>query len=999
MKDLFFWLQWKSSYRTLYVALLVLFFASIIAVFVAYTYGDIYTIGWDTTGEWKNVTLSLDVFQVNQFDLSHESPQFLLLKRYAAGDVTVHPWISYTFIGIVLLAFVCFLTVVSYVDLWLYIAGMAIFIFFIISMQTEQLGIFGLFNRAPAVLVIILFSGLTYYFNSFGKQINLFVRMLALAALTLLFLALIVFGSHVEVPLLYAANYAIAIPILICVIFMLIVSYDFLQFLVIVTSYGKSKFKASGNSIWNFIIIGTLYLTNLFLIFFQPDFIKDMGIVLIQPLVVLVISSILGIWLFGMKEEVSSVLPFKPLGAILYLALGIISFSVIALGYSTANDALITALETSALYIQIGMGLGIFIYVITNFWNKYKERAEVYKHFYIAYQVPFFVGRGLGWAIIMYFIFASNRFVVKSGKAAYYNNVGDIYLYTGQDALAESFFKESYSYEFQNQRCNYTLGSFYESRDDKANAFKYYENSLAKKPSVAAFVSLSNFYITNKQFFPAIFMLQDGLKSYPQDPYLLNNLGYLYTQFNSSDSAAYFFNKAALHADDDVAMANMLSYFSAAGKFEECAAIMKNEKSSPSLMYLANKIGIATLQSKTSEIALPKSILTDSALTADSYTLLYNYTINKLSIQDSVLERTLHQLSEKPQNEFYKSNLLFAKALHLYYSNTNIPEALILLQDLVAVDNTPLYTITLADWQLKAGLYQEAYERYNTILINSDQHIVAKKCIAAMEYGNSGSVKDVIVELAKSQTPEVAYIGSTLKAALAQPSLTAYDTLSPQQKVQCLHYHTISAPEYIIFKNTITDQAQSVQLDIEQIQQLTGRRDYIHAMLLWNALNKTSEATANTIAEGNLQYLNILAGLHQWDSLDAQLKTTTLLDKDLGYIDYFHARVLQEGRDSLAAKPYYERALTRIGYVPQVQIDYANYITETEGEIAAVEKLVAAKQIITYSKPLNMLYLETCLRMGLFKSAESELNAMLPTLTAAEIASIKQQFYSYPIAE
>jgi len=999
MKDLFFWLQWKSSYRTLYVALLILFLASIASVLVAYLYGDIYTIGWDTTGEWKNIALSLDVFQVNQFDISQESQQYFLLKRYTSGEVTIHPWLSYTFIALVLIAFVALLTVVSYVDLWLYIAGMALFTFFVVSMQLEQLGIFGLYNRIPTFGSLILFYALTYYFNSYGKQLSLFIRLLFISILSLLLIALILFGSSIDVPLLYVANYAIVIPIFICIIFMLFVAYDIIQFLVILTSYGKSEYKTSGNSIWGFIVVGTLYLANLFLVYFQPDFIKDMGIVLLQPMVVLVISGILGIWLFEMKEDVAGVLPFKPLGAILYLALGIIAFSTIAFGYATANDALITTLEKCALYIQIGIGLGIFVYVITNFWTKYKNQVEIYKHFYITYQVPFFVGRGLGWAIIMYFVFSNNRFVINSGKAAYYNNIADVYLYTGQDMLAESFYKESYTHEFQNQRCNYSLGSFYEQRDDKTNAFKYYESSLAKKPTAFAYTSLSNFYINNNQLFPAIFMLQDGLKDYPKDPHLLNNLGYLYTRFNTTDSAAYFFNKAASYSTDDIPLANMLTYFGSAGKFDACDAIIKNEHSNPSPTYLANKIGVATLQGKSELTEIPAAVLADSALTSETFTVLYNYTINKLSVQDTILDRTLQKFSEHPDNEFYKANLLYAKALHLYHSKTNIPEAFILLEDVVLLDGSPIYTITLSDWQLKAGLYQQAYEGYRTLITYPDQRMVANKCIAAMEYGNTQAVNDIIVELTKSKIPQVSIIGNILNVALPKPNVAQYDSLSDKVKVQCLHYHSLSKPEYTTFKNSIQEPSQLLLLEIDQIKKLTDQKAYEEAMSLWNGLNKSTEVPATVMAQGNLEYLKILAGLKQWDALKKELKSTALLSKDLGYIDYFSALAAIESKDSLAAKPYFERAIKTIGYVVPVQIDYANYITKTDGDIAAVEKLIEAKKFIYYSKPLSIAYIDACIKLGLYKSAENELNAISASLTANEIADIKNKFYSSPVME
>lgn len=997
MNDLFFWLQWKSSYKALYVALLILFLASIAAVGIAYMYGDLYTIGWDTTGEWKTLALHLDTFTVNQFEIPQESEQLLLLKRYTSNDVSIHPWISYSFLAIVLIAFVCFLMVVSYLELWLYIVGMALFLFFVVSMNTELLGIFGMFNRIPTVAIILLYGGLTYYFNAYGKNIGLFTRLLILSVATLCVVSCMLFCSNVSAPLFYVASYAIRIPIIISILFMFIVGYDILQFLVVITSYGKSDFKPKGNSMWNFILIGSLYIANLYLVYYKPAFISDMGLVLLQPLAILVISGILGIWMFEMKQEVKSIIPFKPLGAILYLTLGIITFSTIAFGYATANDALITTLEYSALYIQIGMGLGIFVYVITNFWNKYKKQEEVYKQFYVTYQVPFFVARSLGWAIVMYFIFATNRFVFNSSKAAYYNTIADVYLYTKQDELAESFYKEAWSHEFQNQRSNYSLSKFYEQRDMKKEAFTHYESSLTKNPTPYVYANISAFYIDNNQLFPAMFMLQDGLKKYPTDAQLLNNLGYLYTKFASSDSAVYYFNKAATYTEDDIPSSNLLVYFGAQGKFKECATILQNEKSVASNTYIANKIAIATLQGKSESSALlPEHFQSDTLLTADAFTYLYNYTFNKLSVKDTLLDATLERFSTYSSNEFYKGDLLYAKAVHLYFSQTNVGKALELMQQIIDEEHTPLYIITLANWQLKSGLYEQAYNTYRLLITHPDQRLVAYKCLAAMEYGNVQEVEILINALTKSLTPEISEMATTLQASIPQPSESKYKLLSDKQKVQCLHYHTLTSTEFTSFKNIVEDPFTSVQLDIERIKQLNNQHQYEAAMLVWNNMKKPNDIPEEILAEANLEKLKILNGLRQWDVLAAELKSTVLLTQDVGYMDYFTARTLEFSKDSITALSHYENAINRIGYDVNVQIDYSKYIEKTVGEFEAAEKLATAKSFITYSKPLSLAYIDVCLKLGLFKSAENELNEIQTKLSDAEIAVIKNRFYATP---
>ncbi|WP_299251208.1 hypothetical protein [uncultured Cytophaga sp.] len=997
MNDLFFWLQWKSSYKALYVALLILFFASILAVGISYVYGDIYAIGWDTTGEWKTLNLRLDTFSVNQFQIPQESEQFLLLKRFVPNDLQIHPWISYTFLASVIIGFIIILTAISYLDLWLYIIGMLLFLVFVVTMNTELLGILNQYNRLPAVMILLLFGGITYYFNAYGKNIDFFLRLLSISTAVVAVGCFIQFGSAVEYPLMYVSNYAIIIPIIISIIFMFVVGYDILQFAVVVTSYGKSTFKTKGNSMWNFIIIGTLYITNLYLIYYKPAFVKELDLVLLHPFAILAISGILGIWLFEMKKEVTGTIPFKPLGALLYLSFGIITYTTIAYGYATTNDPLIITLEKSALYIQIGMGLAIFIYVLSNFWTRYKKQEQVYKAFYTTYQVPFFVARSLGWAIVMYFVFSTNRYVYVSAKAAYYNNIGDVYLYTGQDALAESYYKEAWSYDFPNQRSNFSLSTFYKNHDNKAEAFQYHESSLTRNTTPYAFASISEFYLNNNQLFPALFMLQDGLKKYPNNPYLLNNLGYLYTKFDTSDSAVYFFNKAATHTEDDIPASNLLAYFGAQGKFKECATILSKENTHPSYTYLSNKIAIATLQGNSeSSTVLPNPILTDSIVSAETFTYIYNYTFNKLAIKDSLLDSLLERLSNNEGNAFYRGDLLYAKALHVYFSQTNVGESLQLLQTIIEETNKPLYVITLANLQLKMGLYQQAYNTYRLLISHPDQRLFAYKCLAANASGNVAEVSELLHVLTNSLIPEVAEIAKIIQASSTLSTKVTIASFNDQEKVQYLHYQTLTKNTFESYSKEIQDTVQLILFEIDRISSLNEQKQYAEAMNVWNNMKKPNDIPEEILAKANLEKLKILNGLEQWEVLESELKSTVLRTQDLGYIDYFTARRLEYSKDSMSAKTYYEKAIHTIGYDPHVQIDYANYISKTVGELEGAEKLVEAKKYITYSVPLSIAYIEAFTKIGLFKSAEDELNEIQSKLTASEITDLKSKFYVTP---
>jgi tetratricopeptide (TPR) repeat protein len=116
--------------------------------------------------------------------------------------------------------------------------------------------------------------------------------------------------------------------------------------------------------------------------------------------------------------------------------------------------------------------------------------------------------------------------------------------------LAKEYYKLAGVYASTNHRSNYAIASMERKENDLSEALAYYKQSTLKQPTPFAFVNTGRSYEEQGLFFEAMFALKDGLKEFPGEPHISNNLSALYARTNLLDSAYYFLDN--LNGDQDV---------------------------------------------------------------------------------------------------------------------------------------------------------------------------------------------------------------------------------------------------------------------------------------------------------------------------------------------------------------------------------------------------------------------------------------------------------------
>jgi tetratricopeptide (TPR) repeat protein len=994
MRDQFFWLRWDSFFKNLFVALLILVGASIVYVAIAYFIGDSFALGWTNSGEWTQSKVIIDQFEINQVPISQDNHVLFILESYDSLNFQLHPWVSYLSFATLLTCLSIIIVILSYAELWFFILGMGIYMLFLITGKTESIALFGIESRVPIVLFLMTTVGLSYYFHAYGEKIHFKTRLALIVSLHILLFIIIQKFALVSNGAIMVSHYSFIVPLILTVIFILLTSKDTMHFFVVLTSESKLTISDAGNRAWNFLIIGGLYLGNLFLLWFIKSGMLEMKIFLIPPALLIIINVVLGIWMQKLKQNfLGSIIPYKPLGGILYLCLAIITLSTLGTAYMTANDALANMIERTYIYVHLGIGISMLLYVLINFWMVYAQPVEVYKVLFKPARISMFSMSLLGFLGVLALNFHSNFITIKLGKTGYNTHVGDAYFYNQDTLMGQEYYKEALFHARLTQKVNYVLAKHYESIDQKEAAFQCYQNLLVLNPTEYAYVAISNFYLRNEQLFPAIFLLKDGLKDYPSSDKLYNNLGYLYHNMNDTDSSIFFYEKAASLSSNEIPVTNLLAYQAASGNFEYCDNLIKAHSDYTSAAFLGNTLGYQTIAGIVSPTPLPTSVTNDSILTPYNYTILHNYTLSHLKFKDTTLLTILNQYIRQPENDILGEDLYISKLMYEFYSRTDVVDGLKRLREVALQTNNEEYFYLLANWQLRSGLFKEAQDSYDHIMIKRQQWTYIQYLLAAAELNELNLHSSLLQELLKSLSPEVRINAEMISRCLGAFNGKLYDTLNDIQKAQYLHYRSGQKTwqELTVLLQSINDPQIRFASIVDLASKLNLNGDYTKANILLTHAIAPEKPNPEIVAATNKEMLINMVGLQQWEPLKAQLTNAKLTQDNIGYLSYCQGKLLEAENDTIQAEEFFLRALLTCGYDENVALQSLQRLKMNKGSYSALSYYTDLSDIHYASGKMGWDIIQCYIDLGLYTGIENEVQRFQRYLTTEQIRTIQNQ--------
>ncbi|GGH52920.1 hypothetical protein GCM10007423_57860 [Dyadobacter endophyticus] len=666
-------------------------------------------VRWNVVSELSETTAVVDVLQLGQWRYGISTPTHLVTERFMSSVMEVNAVTVYLFWIGALTGLSLVLAALTTMSRFWYLAGTIVFIMFLAFARLETLGVFGTENRLLFLIATILYGGVSYYFHAFRPDLGISTRIAGIAGVSITLAALVAFGSASPVPALTAAVYSFPLWLVATMLFLLVSATEIMAGLVWLSTSGQAGKGRSG--LVQFIVISVLYLVLLLLIYLQNTRQIDWNVTLINPFYLALASGILGIWGFRRRaDSTRGVIPFRSTGFWLYIGLFIVASSFAGLMAGMANDPVLETLEDATVQGQLAMGVLFLFYVLVNFYEVFQQRLAVYKVLYKPLRFGLTQTRLFGFAGVVVLFSIQRLLPVNQAIAGYFNGLGDLHSTTEEYTLAEQYYKLALQQEFQNHKSNYALASIALKQGDRNAAAYYFRQALLKNPSPEAYAGLSGILVQENLFFDAVYSLQEGLRRFPANGELLNNLGMLYSQTNVADSAYYYLDLAETHAArPEIPATNLLAILAKNTGSGLLDSLATSTDKYDYLSWQANWLAVQNMRQQFHQEGFNKrSVPNDSLLSVSSLAYLLNYAQNQAAF-DSLPAALLPKLAAK--NPVLSQDLSLAALYSEFYSGSKL-KALETLSGWAEEEGekSDLYHKILGHWLLQLGLYDQAIE-------------------------------------------------------------------------------------------------------------------------------------------------------------------------------------------------------------------------------------------------------------------------------------------------
>ncbi|UFH55115.1 M48 family metallopeptidase [Spirosoma sp. KNUC1025] len=724
MFSLFFWSAWSRVYRLAYVGSLGVFIISLILFATAWYRGLANVVRWDVLSELNELPVTFHTFSDGLLDYAVTGKAYAVSEQFVAGAMQVHPNVAIAFLLGIGIAFVLIMSAITRFDRVRYLVSMAVLILGLAFFRWEMLEIPGLGSNYVFLLLAFLFGSLSYYFHAFRSDYPIVIRLGAFGLLTLL----TAFGlgtlSPVKFPAFIVVSYGMPVLLVFSTGFIFFIAAEIIAGLVWLTTIGRSE-EANTQpgsrrplGINNFLFISGLYLLNLALIWLKNTKSIDWDVLAISPFLLYLISVTIGIWGFRRLIQQQDAVSFRDSGAFLYAGLALLTTLTMAYAFATANDPLVEMFEDVIVYTHLAMGLVFVAYVLINFWPIYQQNRPVYRILYKPKRLELSLFRIVAVVVFLVLLASGGLITFRQSLAGYYNGLGDYYLLSNESASANAFYQQAIEQEFQNHKSNYSLATLALAQNNQTAAAFYFQQALLKQPQPHDYAGLSQTYLQTNLFFEAIKILQRGIRAFPKNGELQNNLGYLYSRTSVADSAYYYLKSATGFADQsEIPESNLLSFYARHPNVLAADSTLAKDVSKFTYeSYQANALALRlAAQTDTAQPNRPEWLAGEAAkqgLSVGRFASLYNYALANQR-NDSTLTNTLQRLSADPANQDFTDDLLLARAA-AEYTRYNHPVAFNLISQLAEGDqqNGDAYRSIAGLWLIEQGLYRRAAETF-----------------------------------------------------------------------------------------------------------------------------------------------------------------------------------------------------------------------------------------------------------------------------------------------
>jgi hypothetical protein len=685
-------------------------------------------------------------------------------------------WVA--LLGIVLAGW---LAVVSTLPRPAFVGGMALVIFFLMSVNADLLGVFNDTKQYFLLLALGLLGGTAYGLHAFGDRISLNWRGLLFGVLVaglggLLFLRSQFSAAETALHLAAYATLGGMVLLALLVIWLGIENINGLLWLNTQADKPSGRF-----GLWPFVVVSLLYLGMLGLYYWNYNELLLYPGLHLDPLVLLLPATLIsGLRLRRRAATVASWVPYaQGLRQLFPLTL---TGAAGALGYAlaTANGPLLQAAREFTALAFLALGVAFLAYVLLNFAPLLQQRLAVYRVAFEPRRFPFYAMYTLGLLGVAAST-ARNQFVaLDQVQAGFYNELGDLTRQhsetqpddLSQALLAERYYAESDALDRNNLRSCLGRAALYRFRGQPRNELLALSRALRRTSSDKVSLHVASLYSDPKDFFEAQQILRRGLRDNPGSATLASDMAQLYSHSTLTDSVAFYLDLAQRRAPGTYAnRTNQLAFLLSQNLLPEARKrIQAGTLTGDEPAMASNQALLHLMDSKAAQPAAPHQTTESTPVILDNadFALLYHTALLSQTRGDTTLLPALRRAAAQPENSAYSDQLVFSQALLLHSAGQEL-QARQLLSPL-ATGSSPsaaYYQQLLGLWQLRQGQYGTAAVQFARAVSNGIPTAAVGQTHALLLAGEADSAQAVATKLLASPDTARQRLGRQLQSQLA----------------------------------------------------------------------------------------------------------------------------------------------------------------------------------------------------------------------------------------
>ncbi|MDQ4139334.1 MAG: hypothetical protein M3142_02305, partial [Bacteroidota bacterium] len=794
----------------LFYLLLTLGLVALSLAIYHYFTGNEHVMPWQPQAELYPVSATLtrftDLFQTFLVPVTG----FLVSERFDVGLPELRPELAAVYLGILSLALAVYFTIVSTFPRLPYIVAMTLVMLFLATCNFDLLRATQDNNQIFLIMVLGILVLVSYSFQAFITRASLWVRFFTFVGVLLALGAFMNYQSQFSATLsaMQVVHYSSLGAFAATCLFIFLVSFENIHALIWINTQGPSPQRRYG--LWHFVLIGLLYLLNLLLLYLKNADIIQLDFYYLDPFIILLLSMVAGYWGWKRRKvQYQKYFSFNSGASYLYLALAIISLLSIGYAFATANTPLISAFTDVIVYTHLAYGFLFFLYIFLNFYKLIQQRLAVYKVVFDPKQVPFYTVYVMGTMLLLALVFRSTFSVYNKAQAGYYNYLGDFYKAANNQLLAERFYTEGTVLSRHNLKSTYALASLYRERTYTTAEINLLKDALAGQPTEKVYARLAGTQNDPKNFFNHLFLLNQGLNTFPNSTALLTNKALLYETTSLVDSTEYFYQQALAEAGQfgDLVRSNLLAFYLKNENPQQAVALAEQESTSTKWLAWQSNLTLLNLLREQPAASSTDLHLPTKALTPAEFALFYHNTLEHIRQANPATINRINQYLAQQENAPYAENLVLLKGLAQYYTG-QVNEARTTLENqaLASPNTAGFYYYLIGSWLMEQKLYQAAVGYFDKARSNKIPEAEIPYLYALAHTPDKGTayaaVSQAVTELKEPQSNAQATFLANVLNLTTQSVLTASDSAKVAYLI--LYQPELSTSEFENVVNSIT---------------------------------------------------------------------------------------------------------------------------------------------------------------------------------------------------